>query len=74
MDWAERNGSVETAATYRMEAALREVKIGNSEQTRADANEAIELPPNRDIRATGTLVLAKVHDTVTSGEDGDGTR
>ena len=62
MDSAERNGSVETAATYQMEAALREVEVGNSEQARADANAAIKLAPNRDIRATGALVLARVGD------------
>jgi len=63
MDSAERNESKETAATYQMEAALREVEAGDSGQARADANAAIKLAPNFDILATGALVLARGGDT-----------
>jgi serine/threonine protein kinase/Tfp pilus assembly protein PilF len=59
MDSAERNESKEAAATYQMEAALREVEAGDSGQARADANAAIKLAPNFDILATGALVLAR---------------
>ena len=63
MDSAERNESKETAATYQMEAALREVEAGDSGQAHADANAAIKLAPNLDVRATGALVLARAGDT-----------
>src|SRR5271165_2555879 len=51
IDSAQHNDAKETAATYQAVAALREVESGNREQARADANAAMRLAPNRDVRA-----------------------
>ena len=63
MDSALRNDAKETAASYRIEAALREVESGNREQTRAEANVALKAAPNRDVRAMAALTLAWAGDT-----------
>jgi tetratricopeptide (TPR) repeat protein/tRNA A-37 threonylcarbamoyl transferase component Bud32 len=59
MDSAQHNDAKETAATYQAAAALREVESGNREQARADANAALKLAPNRDVRAMAALGLAR---------------
>ena len=51
MDSAEHNDAKESAASYQAAAALREVESGNREQARADANAALKLAPNHDVRA-----------------------
>ena len=58
MDSAEHNDAKETAANYQVESALREVKVGNREQARAEVNAALKLAPTRDVKATAALVLA----------------
>ncbi len=63
MDSAQRNDAKETAAGYQVGAALREVELGNQEQVRADANAAMKLAPNRDVRAMAALALARAGDT-----------
>jgi hypothetical protein len=63
MDSAQRNDAKESAATYQAEAAVREVEAGNREQARADANAALKLAPNRDVRAIAALALARAGDT-----------
>jgi tetratricopeptide (TPR) repeat protein len=63
MDSARRNDAKETAATYQAAAALREAESGNKEQARADANAALKLAPNRDVRAMAALALARAGDT-----------
>ncbi len=63
MDSAQRNDAKETAAGYQAAAALRDVESGNREQARADANAALKLAPNRDVRATAALALARAGDT-----------
>jgi tetratricopeptide (TPR) repeat protein len=62
MDSAEHNDANETAAGYQAEAALREVESGNREQARAEANAALKLAPNRDVRAMAALALARAGD------------
>ena len=52
------------ANSYQAAAALREVESGNREQARAIANAALKLAPNRDVRATAALALARAGDTV----------
>ena len=44
-------------------AALREVESGNHEQARAEAKAALKLAPNRDVRETAALALARAGDT-----------
>jgi tetratricopeptide (TPR) repeat protein len=63
MDSAEHNEAKETAATYQAESALREVEVGNREEARTDANAALKLAPNRDVKAMAALSLARAGDT-----------
>jgi predicted Zn-dependent protease len=63
MDSAEHNDAREAAAAYQAAAALREVEAGNREQARAEANAAVKLAPNRDVRARAALALARAGDT-----------
>jgi predicted Zn-dependent protease len=63
MDSAEHNDAKEAAAAYQAAAALREVESGNREQARAEANAAVKLAPNRDVRAMAALALARAGDT-----------
>jgi tetratricopeptide (TPR) repeat protein len=63
MDSAQHNDAKETAAAYQAEAALREVEAGNREQAGAEANAAVRLAPNRDVRAMAALALARAGDT-----------
>ena len=63
MDSAQHNDAKEAAAAYEAAAALREVESGNREQARAEANAALKLAPNRDVRATAALALARAGDT-----------
>jgi len=59
---AQHNDAKEAAATYQAVAALREVE-GNRKQAIADANAAVKLAPNRDVRAIAALALARLGDT-----------
>jgi len=63
MDSAEHNDAKETAGGYQAQSALREVEFGNWEQARAEANAAMKLAPNRDVKSTVALVLARAGDT-----------
>jgi tetratricopeptide (TPR) repeat protein len=63
MDSAQHNDAKESAAAYQAAAALREVEAGNREQARAEANAALKLAPNRDVRAIAALALARAGDT-----------
>jgi tetratricopeptide (TPR) repeat protein/predicted Ser/Thr protein kinase len=63
MDSAQHNDAKESAAAYQAAAALREVESGNREQARAEANAALKLAPNRDVRAVAALALARAGDT-----------
>jgi serine/threonine protein kinase/tetratricopeptide (TPR) repeat protein len=62
MDSAQRNDAKESAAMYQAAAALREVESGNREQARVDADAAMKLAPNRNVRAMAALALARAGD------------
>jgi tetratricopeptide (TPR) repeat protein len=64
MDSAQHNDAKEAAAAYQAAAALREVESGNREQARVEANAAVKLAPNRDVRTVAALALARAGDTV----------
>jgi tetratricopeptide (TPR) repeat protein len=66
MDSAQHNDAKETAALYEAAAALREMESGNRKQGRADADAAVKLAPNRDVRAIAALALARAGDTATA--------
>ena len=63
MNAAQHNDAKETAAGYQAETAMREADLGNKEQARADANAALKLAPNRDVRSWAALALARAGDT-----------
>ena len=63
MDSAQHNDAKEAAASYQVAAALREVESGNREQARADAEAALRLASNRDVRAMAALALARAGDS-----------
>ena len=63
MDSAERNDAKESAASYQAAAALREVESGYREQARTDANAALKLAPNHDVKVVAALALARTGDT-----------
>jgi DNA-binding winged helix-turn-helix (wHTH) protein/tetratricopeptide (TPR) repeat protein len=63
MDLAQRNDAKESAAAYQAAAALREVESGDRERARAEANAALKLATNRDVRAIVALALARAGDT-----------
>jgi tetratricopeptide (TPR) repeat protein len=63
MDSAERNDAKQGAAGYQAAGTLREVESGNHEQARAEANAAVKLAPNRNVRAMVALALARAGDT-----------
>jgi len=63
MDSAQNNDARETAATYQVSAALREVESGNREQARAEADAAVKLAPNRNVRSMAALALAQAADS-----------
>jgi len=63
MDAAQHSDARESAAAYQAAAALREVESGLREQARVDANAAVKLAPNRDVRAMAALALARSGDT-----------
>jgi serine/threonine protein kinase/tetratricopeptide (TPR) repeat protein len=62
MDSAEHNDAKEAAAEYQALAALREVESGNVEEAHSNADAALELAPNRDIREMAAVVLARAGD------------
>jgi eukaryotic-like serine/threonine-protein kinase len=62
MDSAQHNDAKETAAEYQAAAALREVESGNRERARAGSDAAVNLAPNRDVRAMAALALARAGD------------
>jgi tetratricopeptide (TPR) repeat protein len=60
---AQQNDAKETAATYEAGAALREVEWGNREEGHAEANAALALAANADVREMSGLCLARAGDT-----------
>ncbi len=66
MDAALDNDAKETAAGHQSAAALFEAESGEWERGRADANAAIRLAPNRDVRLTAALALAQADDTASA--------
>jgi len=63
MDSAEHNDAKDSAAFYQAESALREVAAGNRAEARTEANAALKLAPNRDVKAMTALALAQAGDT-----------
>jgi tetratricopeptide (TPR) repeat protein len=59
---AAHNDAKETAAAYQATGALREVEAGNPEQGHTEANAALKLAPNHDVKVVAALALARAGD------------
>jgi eukaryotic-like serine/threonine-protein kinase len=62
IDSALSNDSRETAAAWRMNAALREAEFGNASRAQRDVPPALAEAPTRDVSILAALVLARVGD------------
>jgi hypothetical protein len=63
VDSAIRNDSKETAAIWQINAALREVEIGNVALGRQGVATALALSAGRDVKTAAALTLARAADT-----------
>ncbi len=63
MDSAQHNDAKETAAGYQAAAAVNEVESGNRKQAVADAEAALKLSPNFNVRENAALALARAGET-----------
>jgi eukaryotic-like serine/threonine-protein kinase len=66
MDSARHNDALETAAAYQIAGAIRAELAGFRDQARGEAQAAVKLAPNRDVRGLGAIVLARTGDTATA--------
>jgi eukaryotic-like serine/threonine-protein kinase len=60
---ARRDGSIETAAAWQMDAALREAEFDNVARSRQDIASALAAAPTRDVSILAALALARIGDT-----------
>ncbi|MGA8622833.1 MAG: protein kinase [Candidatus Sulfotelmatobacter sp.] len=63
VDSAVRADSKETAAIWRVNAALREAEFGNAAQAKQAVGAAMALAPGRDVKVITSLTLARAGDT-----------
>lgn len=63
---AQSNQFKESAATYQIQLALREVEFGNTQKALAETRAALSLATNRDVDSVAALVLARGGDIVGS--------
>jgi eukaryotic-like serine/threonine-protein kinase len=63
MNSALHHSGKEAAASYQADGALLEAASGNLKLARADANAALKLAPNRDVREVAALAIARAGDT-----------
>jgi tetratricopeptide (TPR) repeat protein len=64
VDAAVRNSSKETAAIWKVNAALREAEFGNPATAKQDVAAALTLTPGRDVEVLAALALARSGETV----------
>jgi len=62
VDSAVRADSKETAASWQVNAALREAELGNTASARQDVTAALALSPGRDVKVEAALALARIGD------------
>jgi len=63
MEAALHNNDEEAAADYQVDGALLDAAAGNLKLARADANAALKLAPNRNVRGMAALGMAQTGDT-----------
>jgi eukaryotic-like serine/threonine-protein kinase len=61
-DSARRNGSIETAAAWQMDAALREAEFDNIARSRQEITSALATAHTRDVSILAALALARIGD------------
>jgi eukaryotic-like serine/threonine-protein kinase len=72
---AEKADLPESAATWEVEAGMREAVFGDPSEARKDAQEALKLAPtSKDVRALAALVLARAGDEAKAQEITDDLR
>ena len=59
-----RADSKETAASWQVNAALREAELGDAESAKQDVAAALTLSSGRDVKIAAALTLARIGDTV----------
>ncbi|MFZ0911652.1 MAG: hypothetical protein WAN09_00060, partial [Candidatus Korobacteraceae bacterium] len=59
---ARRSGSIETAAAWQMDAALREAEFNDIARSRQDIASALAAAPTRDVNILAALALARIGD------------
>jgi len=62
VDSAVRADSKETAASWQVNAALREVELGNPALAKQGVTTALVLSPGRDMKVVAALILARIGD------------
>jgi eukaryotic-like serine/threonine-protein kinase len=62
IDSARRNDSIETAAEWQMNAALREAEFNNAERSRQEVASALAMASTRDVSILAALALARIGD------------
>jgi DNA-binding winged helix-turn-helix (wHTH) protein/tetratricopeptide (TPR) repeat protein len=62
VDSAMRAGFTETAALWRVKAALREAEFGENKEAKRGVSEALKLAQGRDVKVLGALTLARIGD------------
>jgi tetratricopeptide (TPR) repeat protein len=67
-----RGGAKETAATWQVDAALRNAEIGNGEQARQQSANALTISSGNDVRKLAALALARGGDTAHADATAEG--
>jgi eukaryotic-like serine/threonine-protein kinase len=62
VDSAVRADSKETAASWQVNAALREAELGNAALARQGVTEALALSPGRDVKVVAAFTVARIGD------------
>src|SRR4029077_12792765 len=63
---ARRHDQKETAALWKMNAALREAEFGNAARAKEETASALALAPSRDVQTLAAPVLARAGDLIQS--------
>ncbi len=63
IDAARRSDSIETAAAWQMNSALREAEFGNTERSRQEVASALAAASTRDVTILAALAWARIGDT-----------
>jgi eukaryotic-like serine/threonine-protein kinase len=68
---AERDGQKESAALHLLDAALREVELGNPELAKSESTQALAWAPTPNVQILAAVILARAGDTLTAAKLAD---